>query len=233
MRGFPAVRKKSKNRTSKTRRSALKTLVRGKSSSGHGGPQGFWPSTRQLLSKPEAIEVDFKRDAEAVKPEDLVAFANAGGGVILVGVDEFGGHDEAQRGKIVGCDVGDRERNKIVSRALSCRPPIAVKTLVERNGKLSIMRVEIPKGGLHCTASGTYKIRRDGQIDIIDPSTMVEIIVKLERQRILEYLRSALDSHGEALRAEIEERDAEAQGAIEDLRAELDDMSGQFEDDRE
>ena len=188
---------------------------------------------RKLLARPEGFEVDFKRDSEAVKQDDLVAFANGGGGAILVGVDEVSGQNGVQRGAVVGCDVSDRERNKIVSRASQCRPAIAVRVTVVTFGRHSIFRIDIPGGGLHCTTNGTYKIRRDGQIDIIDPSTLVEIIVKLERKRIMGYLRPVLDSHNENLRAEIEERDNEAHGAIEDLRAELEDMNGQYDDDRE
>ncbi len=190
-------------------------------------------STRKLLARPEGFEVDFKRDSESVKQDDLVAFANGGGGAILVGVNEVSGQNGVQRGKVVGCDVSDRERNKIVSRASQCRPAIAVKVTVETYGKHSIFRVDIPKGGLHCAPNGAYKIRRDGQIDIIDPSTMVEIIVRLERKRIIGYLRPVFDSHNASLRAEIEEGDIEAQGAIEDMRAELEEMSGQYEDDGE
>ena len=59
-------------------------------------------ATKQLLSRPEGLEVDFKRDAEAVKQDDLVAFANSGGGVILVGVDESKGRNGVQKGIVVG-----------------------------------------------------------------------------------------------------------------------------------
>lgn len=145
--------------------------------------------TKRLLTRSEGLQVDFKRDAESVKPEDIVAFANSGGGTILIGVDEVKGANGIQRGKIVGCDVSDKERNKIVSRANSCRPAIPVMVTVETNGKQAIMRVEIQKGGLHCTSNGTYKIHRDGQNDIIDPALMAEIIVKLERTKIVGYLQ--------------------------------------------
>jgi predicted HTH transcriptional regulator len=178
------------------------------------------------------MEVDFKINAEAVKPEDLVAFANAGGGVILVGVAEKRDPPGSQRGNVIGCDVGDRERNKIISRANACRPAIPVKTLVETHGKLYFMRVDIPKGGLHCTSNGTYKIRRDGQTDIIDPSYMVEIIVRLEHNRIIGKLREAFGPDLDALLAQSVEA-SEAQTAIEDLHAEIDVLKGQMDDDRD
>jgi len=181
-------------------------------------------ATSKLLSRSEGLEVDFKRDAEAVKQDDLVAFANSGGGVILVGVDESKGKNGAQKGKVVGCDVSDRERNKIVSRASQCRPAIAVRVAVEIHRNFSIFRVDIPKSGLHCTPNGTYKIRRDGQTDIIDPSTMAQIIVELERKRILYYLRSAVRPEIEDAQSDMEARYDEAIAEIEDLRSQLDDF---------
>jgi predicted HTH transcriptional regulator len=183
-------------------------------------------STRKLLAGSEGFEADFKRDAESIKQDDLVAFANSGGGTILAGVDEVKGKNGIQKGKVVGCDVSDRERNKIVSRANGCRPVIAVKVSVETQGKFSIFRIDIPKGGLHCTSNGTYKIRRDGQTDIIDPSAMAHIIVELERNKIVQYLRSAVRPEIEDVQSEIEEKYNEAISEIDELRSQLGDVDG-------
>ncbi len=183
-------------------------------------------STRKLLAGSEGFEADFKRDAESIKQDDLVAFANSGGGTILAGVDEVKGKNGIQKGKVVGCDVSDRERNKIVSRANVCRPVIEVKVSVEIQGKYSIFRIDIPKGGLHCTSNGTYKIRRDGQTDIIDPSAMAHIIVELERKKIVEYLRSAVRPEIEDVQSEIEEKYNDAIAEIDELRSQLDDVDG-------
>lgn len=180
-------------------------------------------STKRLLARSEGLQVDFKRDAESVKPDDLVAFANGGGGTILIGVDEIRGANGIQRGKVVGCDVSDKERNKIVSRANSCRPAIPVTVTVETNGKQVLMRVDIQKGGLHCTSNGTYKIHRDGQNDIIDPALMAEIIVILERAKILGYLRAVVRPEIEDVQGDMQTLYDEARAEIEDLRAELED----------
>ena len=99
--------------------------------------------------------MEFKLNADAVTQDDLVAFANAGGGTILVGVQETTGLDGTQIGKIVGCDASDRERSKIASRARDCRPPVPIAIVLEAYGKRTIMRVEIEPGGLHCTANGS------------------------------------------------------------------------------
>jgi predicted HTH transcriptional regulator len=186
-------------------------------------PQSPTTNTKQLLTGPEGIGVDFKRSVDAVKQEDLVAFANGGGGIILVGVDEVLAQNGAQRGNIVGCDISDNERNKIVTRANQCRPAIAIQVKTETHGKLSIFRVEIPKGGLHCTSSGVYKIRRDGVTDIIDPMAMAQIIVERERKKILYYLRQAIQPDLENTRGDMGELYEELRSELEDMRSELDD----------
>jgi len=192
-------------------------------------PEFLLISTRRLLSRSEGLQVDFKRDAESVKPDDIVAFANGGGGTILVGVDEIKGANGVQRGKVVGCDVSDRERNKIVSRANGCRPAIPINISVEFYGKQALMRVDILKGGLHCTSNGTYKIHRDGQNDIIDPSLMAEIIVKLERYKILSYLRDAVRPEIVSSQDNMQMRYEEAMEEIENLKEELDDARNEID----
>lgn len=205
------------------------TKRRGQKPNNKKNPAQLSPSTRRLLSHSEDEAFDFKRDAEAVKAEDLVAFANAGGGVILVGVDETQGKHGKQKGKVVGCEISDKERNKIVSRANTCRPTIPVKITIEHQGNLAIMRVDIPKGGLHCTANGTYKIRRDGQLDIIEPSVMAQIIVERERSRIIHYLNSAIRPEIENALAEREENYQETLEELDELREELEDQAEQWE----
>lgn len=218
------ITKKPSVKKAKPKKSGKRTLMPQAKKVVVKQPEFALISTRKLLAHSEGIEVDFKRDAESVKQEDLVAFANSGGGTILIGVDEVKGQNGAQRGKIVGCDVSDRERNKIVSRANGCRPVIAVKVSIETQGKYSIFRIDIPKGGLHCTSNGTYKIRRDGQNDVIDPSAMAHIIVELERNKIVQYLRSAVRPEMEDVQSEIEEKYDETIAEIEELRSQLDDM---------
>src|SRR5215211_1427174 len=86
-------------RAPKKTKSGTKNIPARKAGSGHLEAPPI--STRRLLTQSEGMQVDFKRDAEAVKPEDIVAFANGGGGTILIGVDEIRGVNGIQRGKVV------------------------------------------------------------------------------------------------------------------------------------
>ena len=78
---------------------------------------------KSLLSKPEGVDVDFKREINGIKSRDLVSFANSPqGGAILVGVDEYTNKNGLQRGQVVGCDVDDSARLSLINKATDCYP---------------------------------------------------------------------------------------------------------------
>ena len=80
--------------------------------------------TKALLNRQEGLDVDFKMTVKGLESTDLVAFANSErGGTILLGVGEAEGEHSMQKGRIIGCPVGDKERLYILSKAESCVPP--------------------------------------------------------------------------------------------------------------
>lgn len=149
--------------------------------------------TRRLLEGQEGRDVDFKERAEGVDPEDLVAFANAGGGTILVGVREIETEQGLQRGEVVGCTISDQTKIGFLNKAASCRPPIEIEITVENLADKPIYRIGISEGPRkpYCTQKGTYKIRSDGRNVAIDPDMMTALIVERETERFLERFRAA------------------------------------------
>eukprot|EP01155_Anaeramoeba_flamelloides_P029288 Anaeramoba_flamelloidesa849851_7.p2 GENE.a849851_7~~a849851_7.p2 ORF type:complete len:129 (+),score=22.96 a849851_7:54-440(+) len=114
--------------------------------------------TKYLLSLPEGLNVDFKREVQAVKSSDLVAFANTPqGGTLLIGIDEYTSDNGVQRGRVVGCDVDDKARLTLVNKSTGCIPNVEVQIFTENlAASTPILRVEIPSG-LHkpyCTQRG-------------------------------------------------------------------------------
>ena len=104
-------------------------------------------STKQLLERSEGLDVDFKRQATHLDADEFVAFANSpSGGSLLIGVNEVTDARGRQRGKIVGCEVGDRAKRRILDKALSCSPPIDVFVDVENTNDSPFLRVDIPSG---------------------------------------------------------------------------------------
>lgn len=166
--------------------------------------KGISRRSRTLLSRSEGPDVDFKRDIRGVHSEDLVAFANIReGGAILVGVEEISGPRGAQRGRIVGCGIGDQERLQVLNKAQECIPPIAVEVHVENISAKPFMRIEVPPSGSrpHCTSGGVYKVRADGRIRPMRPDDIMSVLLEREAESFrtrfasaTETLRSSLDT---------------------------------------
>ena len=145
--------------------------------------QGISNRARQLLSAGESKHVDYKSQLRGLHAEDLVAFANSSqGGAILVGVEEQDRPDGAQIGVPCGCDIGDDEKLDIMSKALSCIPPVAVEIVVENLRELPFYRIEIPSSSSkpHATSSGTYKIRTDGRNQPLLPDQLLSLFLDKE-----------------------------------------------------
>lgn len=152
--------------------------------------------TRRLLNAPEGVNVDFKREVQAVRSADLVAFVNSPlGGTLLIGIDEYTSADGVQRGRIVGCDVDDKARLLLVNKATECIPNIELQIYTENLAQSRpILRIEIPSGHLkpYCTHGGEYRIRTDGRNRALLPEELLAIYMDREGAQFLSRFRHAV-----------------------------------------
>lgn len=149
-----------------------------------------------ILNKPEGIDVDFKEEISGLKTEDLVAFANSvDGGIILIGVQELE-TKEGQKGKIIGCNIADKDVQHIINKAESCSPPVEVEVVLENVSRKPFIRVEIPPGKNkpYSTRSGVYKIRGDGQNLPITPSRLLSMLLEQEGELFFKRFQDATHS---------------------------------------
>lgn len=176
-------------------------------------PAGISIETRRMIEGEEGAIVEYKRTVDAVEQEDIVALANAKGGTILIGVDERRNHGR-QYGEIVGCDVGEEARRRLLNKAASCSPPINLHFSLEKSGKTAILRVDVDEASKKpcCTPAGTYKIRKNGTKVAIDPQLMTSIIMERESQEFLARFKAAADTIIKEL-----------EGARKSLEAKIDD----------
>lgn len=168
---------------------------------------GVSQRAQTLLSMGENDQVDYKSHAKGVSAEDFVAFANTvNGGAILIGVSETEDTSGRQIGKITGCKVGDKARMSLISKALSCSPPVQMHLNIENTDDLPFFRVEIPSGAQkpYCTDNGTYKIRVDGRNLSLYPNQLLAMFLEKEGSLFVERFSTATQSISEhlALRAE-------------------------------
>jgi len=144
---------------------------------------------RELLKQEEGREVEFKQSQDSLDIGDIIAFANSPrGGTILIGIRETQRKDGRQKGIIVGCRVGDKEKLKLISKINNITPQLQVEIFVENAARRPFYRVEIPSGPNkpYCSSSGEYKIRDDGHIKPLFPETMLELFLEKEGRRFRE-----------------------------------------------
>lgn len=154
---------------------------------------GLSARAKALLRRGEGTEVEYKSSVSSLESDDIVQFANSPlGGTILVGVKEVHVNGR-QEGEVIGCSVSDSDRNRIVSKARDCRPPVDIQIYRENMGRVPFFRVEIPssKNKPHSTGGGRYLIRSDGQTRPLYPEELLTLFESKEADRFLDRFRAA------------------------------------------
>lgn len=147
-----------------------------------------------MLSQSENFEIEFKQSANNLKGEYFAAFANSKyGGTIFIGVKEITDENGKQKGEIIGCKVGDQEKVSLNNKAQQCFPPVDIEIFTENVSKKPFFRVEIKSGKNkpYCSSGGTYKIRRDGNIESLYPSDLLNFFIKEESGKFLQKFKEA------------------------------------------
>ena len=91
------------------------------------------PTIATLIALGEGFTTEFKRSMPSDLGREICAFANATGGIILIGVDDDG--------TMVGVGNHNRLKGEIQSVARSADPPVAV----EVDSEESVLRVTVPE----------------------------------------------------------------------------------------
>lgn len=89
-----------------------------------------------ILDEGEGYTLEFKQSVNADLPKELVAFANASGGRVFIGVND--------QNRIIGCDTSNKALSQIEDMATACDPPvnIAIEKLTEHR----ILVIHVPEG---------------------------------------------------------------------------------------
>ena len=185
-------------------------------------------STKQLLGRSEGFDVDFKKQADNLKAEEFVAFANsASGGSLLIGVDEEADAQGRQRGKIVGCRVDDEARLMIQNKASDCSPPIEVVVCVENTNDLPFLRVDIPSGDMkpYCTPGGRYMTRGDGRKLPLLPQELLTVFLQERAEEFAVRFREATSS----LQSDIDTLQDEVQRDLWRVAASVEEQFSEFQ----
>ena len=90
---------------------------------------------KELVEQGEGYFVEFKEQIGVSLDKEMVAFANASGGKIVIGV--------TNNGKIVGCTTDNTVRSKIQDIANNCDPRISIHIETVRRESLKLLIVSV------------------------------------------------------------------------------------------
>ncbi|MDE0269397.1 MAG: putative DNA binding domain-containing protein, partial [Acidimicrobiaceae bacterium] len=106
------------------------------------------PSVATIIALGEGFTTEFKRSMPSDLGREICAFANATGGIILIGVDDTG--------TVVGVENHNRLKSEVQSIARSADPPVAVEVGSEEG----VLRVTVPEQhGKPYSFGGRFYIR--------------------------------------------------------------------------
>ncbi len=137
-----------------------------------------------ILDEGEGYTLEFKQSVNSDLAKELVAFANASGGRILIG-----GND---KNNIVGCDTSNQTLSQIENVAAACDPPVAIA--IEKLSSYNILVIHIPEGANrpHRCNKGFY-LRNGANSQKMHTSDITEFIQAEGNVRFDQQLRLDLD----------------------------------------
>jgi ATP-dependent DNA helicase RecG len=137
-----------------------------------------------VLEEGEGYTLEFKQNVNADLAKELVAFANASGGRIFIGVD-----DDNQ---MVGCKFSNTLFSKIETMAAACDPPVAV--FIEKLPDQKIIVIHVPEGANrpHRCTKGFY-LRNGASSHKMSTADITAFIQAEGKVRFDQQLRMDLD----------------------------------------
>jgi len=137
-----------------------------------------------ILEEGEGYTLEFKQNINTDLSKELVAFANASGGRIFIGVDDHN--------RIVGCDLPNALFSKIDTMAAACDPPVTI--FIEKLTDKKLVVIHIPEGANrpHRCSKGFY-LRNGASSQKMSTYDITAFIQSEGRVRFDQQLRMDMD----------------------------------------
>ena len=137
-----------------------------------------------VLEEGEGYTLEFKQNVNADLAKELVAFANASGGRILIGVNDDN--------RIVGCKFSNVLFSNIETMAAACDPPVTV--FIEKLPDQKIIVIHVPEGANrpHRCTKGFY-LRNGASSHKMSTADITAFIQSEGKVRFDQQLRMDLD----------------------------------------
>ncbi len=137
-----------------------------------------------ILEEGEGYTLEFKRNINTDLSRELVAFANASGGRILIGVNDSN--------QIVGSDLSNKALAQIEDMAAACDPPVVIR--IEKLTRHNVLVIHVPEGANrpHRCTKGFY-LRNGASSQKMSTHDITAFIQAEGKIRFDEQLRMDLD----------------------------------------
>jgi len=140
---------------------------------------------QELIAQGEGYYIEFKKDLNSDFKKELVAFANASGGRIILGVED--------NGHVKGVQTTNAYRSEIQQHAHDCDPSVEIR--VEEVGNVVVITVPEGKHKPYRSTNGFY-LRVGPNSQKMGTDQIAEYVEKFGRIRFDERIRKDLDFNG-------------------------------------
>jgi ATP-dependent DNA helicase RecG len=137
-----------------------------------------------VLEEGEGYHLEFKANVNSDLAKEMVAFANASGGRIFIGISD--------EGKIIGCDLSNNLVSQIQDIAITCDPPITIN--IEKLIDSSIIVIHVPESANrpHRCNKGFY-LRIGANSQKMNTADITSFLQSEARVRFDEQLRTEIE----------------------------------------
>lgn len=137
---------------------------------------------KTALELGEGQFIEFKESPDKNLPKEMVAFANASGGVIYLGISDAG--------KIKGIEISNKLKSQIQDLARNCDPPIAI--LISQLDKILAIEVKEGINKPYSCASGFY-MRMGANSQKMNRDEIIALAIKTGKIRFDEQICAHFD----------------------------------------
>lgn len=137
---------------------------------------------KTALELGEGQIIEFKESPDKNLPKEMVAFANASGGVIYLGISDTG--------KIKGIETSNKLKSQIQDLARNCDPPIAI--LISQIDKILAIEVKEGINKPYSCASGFY-MRMGANSQKMNRDEIIALAIKTGKIRFDEQICAHFD----------------------------------------
>ncbi len=138
---------------------------------------------KNKIAQGEGYYTEFKRNINSDLKKELVAFANASGGNIFLGVEDDG--------NVLGITINNHLISKVQEFANECDPPVEIQTKQLTN---NVLQIEVPESKTkpHRTTGGFY-LRSGANSQKMRTDTILEFLEKEGRIKFDGRVRTDID----------------------------------------